>query len=88
MKVKNGFIIRRIAGKIMAVPVGERAQDLHGMVVLNETGAFIWELLEKEQTIESLTDAVFEEYEISKEDAKASVIKFTNLMRDSGVLDD
>lgn len=88
MKVKNGFIIRNIAGKIMAVPVGERAQDLHGMVVLNETGAFIWKLLEKDQTIDSLTDSVFEEYEVSKEAAKESVIKFTDLMRKSGVLDD
>lgn len=88
MKVKDGFIVRNIAGKIMAVPVGKRAQDLHGMIVLNETGAFIWKLLETDQTLETLINAVYEEYDISKDQAREAVIKYTDLMRESGLLDD
>ena len=50
MKVKSGFILRKIGSKYMAVPVGERTRDVHGMVALNETGAFIWQLLEEDRT--------------------------------------
>ena len=42
MKIKSGFIVRKIANQYMAVPVGERSQELHGMIGLNETGAFLW----------------------------------------------
>ena len=59
MKIKSGFIVRKIADQHMAVPVGERSQELHGMIGLNETGAFLWELLEEDQTEESLADLTF-----------------------------
>ena len=34
MKIKDGFIIRKIADQYMAVPVGARAKELHGMIGL------------------------------------------------------
>ena len=87
MKIKSGFVIREIAGQYMAVPVGERVNDLHGMIALNETGAFIWKLLENEKTEEDLARALTEEYEVSYEEALEAVREFLELMEKEKVLE-
>ena len=87
MKIKSGFVIREIAGQYMAVPVGERVNDLHGMIALNETGAFIWKLLEDEKTEEDLARALTEEYEVSYEEALEAVKEFRELMEKEQVLE-
>ena len=87
MKIKSGFVIREIAGQYMAVPVGKRVNDLHGMIALNETGAFIWKLLENEKTEEDLARALTEEYEVSYEEALEAVREFRELMEKEKVLE-
>ena len=88
MKIKNGFVLREIAGQYMAVPVGERVNDLHGMIALNETGAFIWKLLENEKTEEDLAKALTEDYDVSYEDALDAVKEFHQLMIKEQVLEE
>lgn len=49
MKIKEGFILRTIAGQHVVVPTGQHL-DLSLMITLNETGAFLWEKLQVETT--------------------------------------
>ena len=42
MKIKDGFVTRKIGDKIIAITVGEHTKDFDGMITLNETGHFIW----------------------------------------------
>lgn len=88
MKIKSGFIVRKIADQHMTVPVGERSQELHGMIGLNETGAFLWKLLEEDQTEESLVSALTLDYEVTQDQAKTSVQTFLSRLKDEGVLED
>ena len=87
MKIKNGFVVRKIANQYMAVPVGARAKELHGMIGLNETAAFLWELLKEERTEEELAVLVFDEYEIAKEHALDTVQRFCKSLQEEGVLE-
>ena len=88
MKIKDGFVIRKIANQYMAVPVGARAKELHGMIGLNETAAFLWELLKEERTEEALAALLYDEYEISMDEALEAVERFGELLRKEGVLTD
>ena len=88
MKIKSGFVVRKIANQYMAVPVGARAKELHGMIGLNETAAFLWELLKEERTEEALAALLYDEYEISMDEALEAVEKFGELLRKEGVLTD
>lgn len=88
MKIKNGFVVRKIANQYMAVPVGARAKELHGMIGLNETAAFLWELLKEERTEEELVQGLFREYEVEEEQARRSVKHFHELLIKEGVLAD
>ena len=87
MKIKDGFVVRKIANQYMAVPVGARAKELHGMIGLNETAAFLWELLKEDRTEEELAKLLYEEYEVSEEKALETVRRFCVSLQEEGVLE-
>ena len=48
MKIKEGFVLRQVADSWMAVPIGSMAEEIHGLIALNETAADIWNILQDE----------------------------------------
>lgn len=88
MKIKSGFIVRQIGDSHMAVPVGERANDMSKLIALTETSAFLWNLLEENQTEAALVNALTAEYEVSGETAAADVHTFITTLREQGWLDE
>lgn len=78
MKIKEGFILREVAGSFIVVAVGEAVKTYNGVITLNETSAFLWNKLIKGATEEELVDALLNEYEVEKEDAVKGVKSFIN----------
>ena len=87
MKIKNGFVIRSVGGENVVVPVGEMSKEFHGMITLNETGAFLWEKLSEGATEEQLVDALLENYEVDKALASTDVKAFITKLSDNNLLD-
>ena len=75
MKLKNGFILREVAGEIVVIPSGD-ALDLNMMITLNGTGRFLWELLETGAEADELVQALLAEYDVSPETARQAVDAF------------
>ena len=61
MKIKKGFVLEPVGGAYIAVAVGNEATNVNALIRMNSTGAFLWELLEKEQTAETLLAAMLQE---------------------------
>ena len=57
MKRNESFLLREVAGKQVVVPLGKAAVEFPGMLTLNSTGVYLWELLKQEQTEDSLVEA-------------------------------
>ena len=47
MRIKDGFVLREIAGQIMVIATGEASKNFHGMIKLNETGRDIFVALQE-----------------------------------------
>ena len=73
MKIKDGFILREVAGNFIVVAVGEAVKDFNGVINLNETGALLWRTLSDGATEQELVDALLNEYEVSEEIARRDV---------------
>ncbi len=76
MKIKEGFILREVADNYIVVAVGSAVKEFNGIINLNETGAFLWKILEKGGEKQDLLDALLNEYEVEKEVAEKDVDKF------------
>lgn len=87
MQIVNGFCIRKILDETVAVPTQEAAHRLSGLVSMNETGEFLFQLLQSKQTKESLVEALLENYEIDKETAVADVESFVKVLQENNLLE-
>ena len=68
--------MREIAGEYILIPVGAAALEFQGIMTLNESGLFLWRMLQEECTEEKLVLALTEEYEVDIPTAQADVKKF------------
>ena len=82
MKIKEGYMLREVAGSFVVIPLGETAIDFNGMITQNEVGAFLWKKLEIGCTKEDLLEAVLEEYEVAREKALEGVEDFLEKVRE------
>ena len=74
MQIKKDFTIQKVGNSYVAVAVGESSKEFHGMIRLNETGAFLWNLMaEKNCTEDDLVEAILAEYEVDRETVVADV---------------
>lgn len=87
MKIKEGYILRKVGTQNVVVAVGEASRDFNGIIRLNETGRFLWEQLSEDKTEEQLTAALLEHYEVSEDKAKADVKAFADKLRGAQLVD-
>lgn len=87
MRINKDFTIQKVGGSFVAVPVGETSKHFHGMVRLNETGAFLWnKLTEADQTEDSLVACLLEEYDVSEELARKDVQTLVRSLQEGKIL--
>ena len=80
MKIKKGFVLREVGSEHVVVPVGEMSKNFHGMINLNETGAFLWRFFSEEHTAQEAIDALCREYEADKELVERDVNRFVEIL--------
>lgn len=87
MKIKKGFTVRNIAGSNIVVPVGNAGKIFNGMITLNESGTFFWNIFLKDTTVDEAVEKITAEYDVSKEKAKADVEKFIALLDENNLIE-
>jgi len=88
MKIKEDLMLRDIFGEWMVIPMGERLMEFTGMMKLNETGAFLWKLMNEDTNIDALVDATVSEYDISPDEARAYIEEFVKSLKEANLLDE
>ena len=86
MKIKEGFLVRKVAEDFVAVPVNNIENNFYGMVQLNKTGAFIFEMLQVEPTKEEVIAAMQDKYDLSAEQANLDFDDFIEILKDNDLL--
>lgn len=81
MKLKDGFILRTVAGETVVLPTGG-VTDFDMMITLNDTGKFLWERLAVGAEEAELVDALLAEYDVTQELAAQSVAAFVARLKE------
>lgn len=87
MKIKDGFMLREIAGSWVVVPLGQRVVEYNGLMILSESGALLWKLLENGAEMDELVQAILSEYEIDEATARADIEEMIGNIRDRGLIE-
>lgn len=86
MHIVPGFLIREIAGENVAIPSGEAAHHLSGLVVINGCGRFLFDLLQTERTEKELVESLTDTYEVDTATAQQDVAEFLDILRQHDML--
>lgn len=81
MKLKDGFILRTVAGETVVLP-GSGVTDFDMMITLNDTGKFLWERLAVGAEEADLVKDILAEYDVSEELATQSVAAFVARLKE------
>ncbi len=87
MKIKQDFVLKKIAGSYVVVPVRQKAVDFNGIIKLSESGALLWGLLENGAEREELIAKLLEEYLVDEATASADVDRFIEHLREADLLE-
>jgi hypothetical protein len=75
MKIKEGLILREVAGEYVVVSV-KPGLNFDGMLTLNDTARSLWQVLEKGADEEALVQGLLAEYEVDEPMARKAVVSF------------
>ncbi|MBP3774289.1 MAG: PqqD family protein [Bacteroidaceae bacterium] len=89
MKLKKGFVLREICGETVILGEGLDVVNFNKIIDLNETAAWIWREAErqKEFSVDGLTEAVCNEYEVEPETARSDVNDILTNWKELGLLE-
>lgn len=88
MKLRGEFVVRQIMDNTVAIPVGETALHLNGMILLNDVSKVIWECLEQGSSLDSIVTALTDAFEVAPEEARADTMEFLDQLRKLQLLED
>jgi hypothetical protein len=89
MKIKEGFILSKVGGDTVAVASGNLSKTFSGVVVLNGSGAFLWNVLASGGGTDEkgLLSALLDEYEIDESTARADIGLFIDKLSAAGIIE-
>ena len=84
MKVKEGIVIREVAGSIVAVPTGDVIKETKSIIYLTESGKFIMETLQKEDlNSDAVAQKLVDRYGIDLNTAKTDSERFMDKLKEA-----
>ena len=88
MKLKYNFVTNEVADKIVAVAVGGDLEKFNGFIKMNDTGAYIFDMLKSDVTEEEIVAAMKKDYEdAAEEEIRETVSEFVGKLKEADVLE-
>lgn len=87
-KIKEGYVLRRVAGQPVVIAVGKASEKFHGMIKLNESACCIWKGTEAGLTPEETALRLVQEFDIDISTARMDTQKMMEKMKELEILED
>lgn len=85
MKIKEGYRLRKVGNNSIVVAVG--GINFTGLITVNETGTFIWKMLEKGAEPNEVVNALAKECDVNPSDIQGEVYEFLQKLKGEGLVE-
>ena len=87
MKTKRGFRLRELGGDYILIGESAELINFNNLITFNEAAAYLWQNLEgKEFDVETLTQLLLDEYEVSEDVARQDAEATINDWKEVGII--
>lgn len=87
MKIKQGFILRKVGIQYVVAATGKASETFNGMMRLNESGAFAFRLLQEGITEDELVGRIVAEYDVDEGAARRDAQAFLARLKEADALE-
>lgn len=87
MKIRDGFILREVAGTFVVISTGNDELDFKGIITINEVGALIWRGVEAGKSKDEILDEILSEYDVQREEASVDCDEFLQQLIDKKIIE-
>ncbi len=83
---EKDLVTRCVAGETIIVPVRNNVGNLDSIYTLNGVGSTIWELIDGENSITQIVEAIHNAYEVTPEEAEKDTLDFIKTLEEAGLI--
>ena len=83
-KLLGGVALATVCDENLLVATRQASEKVPAIKELNETGAFVWRMLEQGDSLAEMTAKTAAEYEISPEEARDGILDFIKVLQSAG----
>lgn len=88
MKIKEGYILKKVAGENIVIATGEARLSFNGIITFNEVGAEVFDRLDGTRTLEQIVDEIAAIYNAPREIIEADIKKLIDKMKKQGLIEE
>jgi hypothetical protein len=85
-KRNENFVYRKIENETILVPIKNNVGDMSCIYNMNEVGAFIWDHLDGEKTLNDILNMVADEFDVSDQDAEIDLQDYIRDLNEIGAI--
>ena len=87
VKIKDGFMLREVAGTWIVVPLAQRVVEFNGLMTLSESGAMLWKKLQQGTDMEEMVQSILTEYDVDEKVARADIKELVDSIAERGLIE-
>ncbi|MBQ3037621.1 MAG: PqqD family protein [Clostridia bacterium] len=88
MQIRDGFLLREVAGNFVVVAIGDDVLDFNAVITVNELGATIWHGIEDRKDKAQIVEEILTEYDIDKETVSNDFDEFISQLKSNNIITD
>ena len=85
MKIKEGYRLRKVGSNSIVVALG--GINFTGLITVNETGTYIWNMLEKGAEADEIVTALANECNVPEDNIKDEVAEFIEKLKGADLIE-
>jgi hypothetical protein len=87
MIIKKEMVMRKLGADTILIPMGDALKEHNGLFMLSETACFLWEQLPTCDSVEELANKLYDEYDVTKEQAISDTQEFVDMLVKLDIID-
>lgn len=82
------IVSRRIMDEVILVPIGRSIANMGSVFTLNETGAFIWNLIDGKKRVTEIREELLQQFDAPAERLEEDLTQLLDQLREIGAITD
>ena len=88
MPINQNFILKHVGKEYMIIPLSDGGVDFSKVYNVSSTGAFIYEQLKENKTVDQITAKMMEEYDVTYDVVYPDILEFIDELKKRGMYHD